>query len=557
MKKEQIQQTFKTNRFSTSRERFIASMLQEAKLPVTKRMVKALTALYSVKETGVMPGVPLASEAQDCRRDLGEYAGALLDKNGSAATYTCPRLWWKFYRDEIWRSTEYEHTHMKRSDALRSYKQAYDDHDWKGVAPYHKEGTLPYMYMFRKEKDMDNKSRKICSTVDHPLKLVSKYFTLGLYTVVKADHRTGTKFMNLMSTFQALPAFKRDYHEMKAKQTGMSKYLCYAGDIENMYNELDQEVILRSVACMLWKTSRKSRHNYHDCVSIFKSDKQANRVGRSYVEGTLQLTFKQIFQFVKYDIENSLFVLGNHVLRFARGVPQGNKGSPLYAFCFCIYQEDMFFASVYDGKLLRDGTYQFSNRNNVPASSNKRYFDDCRIVVQYERKNKASKQAAKDYISRYAKQCYHESVKIIPEPAGDGFKFLQGTFTFNPKFSARYEGKNWQHWLETGQLKVRLIQHYHSYCESYRNQRFATLVGKLHEIQNFSCPLENTWGGLLSIMPDLVFAEYPINVIVGAMKRMATKTGYAGWVTNIQQAKLAYRMVQTQSNRPSTQSNSE
>jgi hypothetical protein len=59
------------------------------------------------------------------------------------------------------------------------------------------------------------------------------------------------------------------------------------------------------------------------------------------------------------------------------------------------------------------------------------------------------------------------------------------------------------------------------------------------------------------MVPDLVFAGCPTNVIVGAMKRMASKTGHAGWVTNIQQAKLAYRMEQTQSNRPSTQPNPE
>ena len=379
---------------------------------------------------------------------------------------------------------------------------------------------------------------------------MAKYFALGLCTVVKADHRINSKFINLLSTFQALPAFLRDYSEMQAESTGTSRYLCYAGDIENMYNELDQQVIMTSIAYILWKTSRKrrgSRTFSHDCVSIFKTDKEANRVGKSYVEGTLILTFQQIYKFAEYDIHNSYFALGKHVLRFAKGVPQGNKGSPLYAFCFCIYQEDMFFASVYDGRLLRDGTYKYLNTNNAPISSNKRYFDDCRLVVQYDSNSKSSKRKAKNYIRDYAQQCYHHSVKIIPEQEGDSFQFLQGTFVFNPKFRAYYEGKNWQHWLATGKLKTHLIQNYHSYCESYRQQRFATLVGKLHEIQNFSYPNSNTWRGLLSIVPDLVSAHYPVSLIVQAMRRMAWKTGYPGWITNIHDLKLAYRKVEATS----------
>jgi site-specific DNA-cytosine methylase len=519
------------------REKFLMGLLLEEHIPVTPATLAKLGHIYNMKETEVTHSVPLASDVHNCVSALGkgQYAGALLDKNGSAVTITCPRLWWKFYKEEGWKSPDYTHTHKTHGQVLASYQLAYAQHGWKDIAPYHADGSIPYIYLFRKEKDMKLKCRKICSTVDHPLRLVSKYFALALYAVIKADHRTDSKFMNLLTTFDALPAFRRDYEDMHDPSDPDIRYLCYAGDIENMYNELDQGVIFASVAYVLWKSSRK-RRGKSDWVSICKQDRHANRVGRAYAGGFLRITFQRIFAFVQYDILCSFFILGQHILLFKKGVPQGNTGSPLYAFCFCIYQEDMFFASIYDGRLLTNSNFTFGNNHSTPPASNKRYFDDCRLVVQYRKSDPLTKATARRYIDRYAAECYHPSVKIIPEPAGKRFKFLQGTFSFHPTFSCYYEGKNWEHWALTGKLKTRLIQHYFSYCESYKRQRFATLVGKFHEIRRFSYPESNVWRGILSIIPDLVFAQYPLTIIVGALRRM-------NWHRHAQKTTLAYHMA--------------
>ena len=154
-----------------------------------------------------------------------------------------------------------------------------------------------------------------------------------------------------------------------------------------------------------------------------------------------------------------------------------------------------------------------------------------------------AKTAARQYIDRYAKECYHKSVTIIPEPAGSGFSFLQGNFVFNPKFTAFYESKNYQHWIQHGTLKTILLQQYYSYCESYSKQRFATLVGKLHEITNFSYPKSQARRGLVSILPDLATAGYPWSIIAAAMKRMARQTGYNKWYEWINPIFEAYNRV--------------
>ena len=65
----------------------------------------------------------------------------------------------------------------------------------------------------------------------------------------------------------------------------------------------------------------------------------------------------------------------------------------------------------------------------------KHHHPPSRAVVQYEKGNATSKAAAQNYIAKYAAGCYDKSVKIIPEPAGRKFYFLQGTFVYSPSVS--------------------------------------------------------------------------------------------------------------------------
>ena len=190
-----------------------------------------------------------------------------------------------------------------------------------------------------------------------------------------------------------------------------------------------------------------------------------------------------------------------------------------------LHLPDQFFRPVLQlhlGYLLVDRTLQCQNRNNTYLSSNKTHFDYCRLVVQYEAVNRDSKRAAKANIKHYSEFCYDKSVSIIPEPAGSSFKFLQGTCVFNSKFSAYYERK-------TGSISV-LSAHFAPqffstttprYCESYYTQRFATLVGKQHEIDRFSYSDSNIGRGLCSIIP--------LRVLSGAMKRIVPKNDKGTW----------------------------
>ena len=189
--------------------------------------------------------------------------------------------------------------------------------------------------------------------------------------------------------------------------------------------------------------------------------------------------------------------------------------------CYCIYQEDMFFRSIYDLTFLRRGGLgESGNPSLLPSCMIKRYFDDCRLIVAYDSRDLSTRAGAEKLIALYSKYCYSPSVKIIPEPAKNGFDFLQCRVTLTPTYSCEYVSKNWEFWKKTGEIKLQLLQSYYSYCNSLRRQRFSTIVGKFHEIRHFSYPESNIRAGVISILPDLVHAKYPPHIVCNACLRM-------------------------------------
>ena len=146
----------------TPREFFLYNALRRIDVRPTPLMLHRLVQLFEFTETGVQGGVPTRTAVRQTAQALGKdgYAGAPLDKNGSTGTISCPRLWWHYYRKEVWENDDYAHTTMTPLDAMRIYADKYISADWQSIAPFNFQGTLPYVYIFRKDKDIDLKSRR-------------------------------------------------------------------------------------------------------------------------------------------------------------------------------------------------------------------------------------------------------------------------------------------------------------------------------------------------------------------------------------------------------------
>jgi hypothetical protein len=466
--------------------------------------------------------VPTTAEALRFSSDLKDIPICPVDKNKGAAHVTCPRLWWKYYKKTIWENPDYIKTDVSPKKMYKQFRRDYRRFDWSRFGKLDRKGKLPYAYIFCKEKDLNLKTRTIVSTTCHPLKDVQKTSALALITILRSITPRDSRYAsNLFVTFDASPLIERDVKELKNVFGKHTRLLGYAGDIENMYNRLPIKEVLLGIRYCIWRAQNKLRFQ-NEFVHVHRGRPDLSRLGRRYqtddedARRTCEFSFGDLYDFCKYDLENAVFAFNGIVCRFADGIPQGGTRSPADAMAYCMYSEDMFFRSIYDLTYLRKGGLGESGRPSIlPPCMIKRYFDDCRLIVAYDVRDKQTKFKAQRLIDYYSKYCYSDSVKIIPEPADNGFNFLQCKVVLTPKYSCEYVSKNWAHWLETGSIKLQLLQSYHSYCDSLRRQRFSTIVGKFHEIRHFSFPKSNIRAGVISITPDLVNAEYPL-VVVGA-----------------------------------------
>ena len=480
--------------------------------------------------------VPTTEEAVRFSNDLKGVPVCPVDKNKGAAHVTCPRLWWDYYKKTIWENPDYIKSRMSPKKMCKKFRRDYTQHEWSRFGKFDKKSDLPYAYIFCKEKDLKLKTRTIVSTTSHPLKDVQKTSALAMITILRSITPRDSRYAsNLFVTFDASPLIERDVNELISTYGKHTRLLAYAGDIENMYNRLPLAEVLLGIRYCIWRAQRKLRFQ-NEFVYVHRGRPDLSRLGCRYETDdddrsrVHEFSFADLYEFCKYDLENAVFVFNSVVCRFKDGIPQGGTRSPADAMAYCIYSEDMFFRSIYDLTYLRKGGLGESGATSLlPPCMIKRYFDDCRLIVAYDVRDTAGKKNAQQLIDYYSKYCYSDSAKIIPEPADNGFNFLQCKITLTPKYSCEYVSKNWAHWLETGRIKLQLLQSYFSYCDSLRRQRFSTIVGKFHEIRHFSYPKSNIRAGVISITPDLVGADYPPQLVQRALYRMYEASGMSVW----------------------------
>ena len=128
------------------------------------------------------------------------------------------------------------------------------------------------------------------------------------------------------------------------------------------------------------------------------------------------------------------------------------------------------------------------------------------------------------YLDYYKHNCYSKPCELEDENDTPEFDFLQGIFVFTPSNCiARYQSKNFTHYVTYGWPKFRSMQHYFSYCNSPSATRYSSIAGKLSEIDSFSSDNDMRMLGVLSLIPDLVNLQYPVNLVTTALYRRATR----------------------------------
>ena len=219
---------------------------------------------------------------------------------------------------------------------------------------------------------------------------------------------------------------------------------------------------------------------------------------------------------------------------------------------YMIYCEYMFHSSLYDyTRVSSSGVIRYGDLTEhgvltlVPPTLRdispdcivlrvvfKRYADDCRVVVLSDRNRFGC--ITDRYINAYKHNCYIKPCELEDEHDTPSFPFLQGQFHFHRTHcDALYVAKNFPSYYTHGTARLRNIQHYLSYCASPPKLRYAAVQGKFSEVEGFSSSDSARLLGVFTLLPDLVRAQYPTNIICRALHARHQRTNNRVWVDMI------------------------
>ena len=120
-----------------------------------------------------------------------------------------------------------------------------------------------------------------------------------------------------------------------------TQFSVLCADIKNMYTELPHDEILKSIKFMLDRAKMKTRRKFVTIERRKKGDINLGKTSAVTSSTHTVLSFDEIYNICKFDIENIYFNSLGQTLHQTRGVPMGSPGSPSYAICICAYYEHL------------------------------------------------------------------------------------------------------------------------------------------------------------------------------------------------------------------------
>ena len=519
------------------------------------------------RETIYTSSVASASDVSAFTAAIGD-AGVVsyLDKNAGLGCIVCPHLFWHTLRDTFWRNPDYSRTTLTHATLLVLHLKAYTSGRWSCVGPFQPRAPPAHTpFLFGKYKS-NRKNRPVLSAFRHCLKTVYKRIALALRVCLLTVVRAGAWDANVSTTFDAPRLLVRDVNRAVSELLDYDSLLsaswihtdAYAGDVSSMFDKLPCTVVMRAVAWVLDSASAlSSRYNLRSSsrrhVTINLRDPTGHRIGISYGgEGVLTVAFPMLLNICEHYCFQTYFLFADTFFRLQLGVPQGGSLSDPLSKAFCIYCEHQWLASLFDLQrfppsgvirscdMTSTGRAYFSAACGFPLLAAddsplafailKRYADDCRAVVVYDARSPTGAAVANAFINAYRSDCYIRPCSLDDEERGRSFHFMQGYYTFFPQCAVEYVVKNALPLLTRHQRLIRSLQHYDSYGQSPSTLRYATVMGKLAEIDAISSSVHLLLRALLLQAVEFSYLGYPCSLLCRALKAKFRQTGCTFWL---------------------------
>ena len=269
---------------------------------------------------------------------------------------------------------------------------------------------------------------------------------------------------------------------------------------------------------MLDRCEKTSRRKH---VTLEKTPRGDIHLGKSGADISTHatLSFKQIYDICKFDLENVYFTSLGQTLKQTKGVPMGSPASPNMAICICAYYEHKFMQK---------------NKEHKDKMGASRYIDDLCVFFAFDKTKPNTKQLALDLIKDLKNDTYHQDMKLKDEDTTREFNFLPAKINiiskegFADEIQIKYNNKNFTPLMKSGKLKLRNLQHRDSFITS--EQAKAKIIGKLHRIQQVTNNAEYMTEATAEFIMIARTLNYQNSEIITAIKHMIKKIKSIEWV---------------------------
>jgi hypothetical protein len=529
------------------------------------RLTDGILQMEDSYPSGLVSDRDVNAFCDDINAPANQGVCSYLDKNPGLGCIVCPNLFWHTLRDAFWLNPDYEHTSFDAASLLDFHQEAHARGQWAAVAPF--EGLSPpanVPFLYGKFKS-NLKNRPVLAAFRHCLRRVYQRAALAVRVCLLCIVGDGAWDANVFTTFDAPALILRHVDRavdsaVQTSRTGCERDLgvdAYAGDVSSMFDKLPCRIVIEAVGWALDKASHLSaRYNLRTAsrqhVTINLRDPSGHRIGRSYDgEGVITLTFPIIVAICEHYCFNTFFSFAGVFFRLRLGVPQGGSLSDPLSKVFCMYCEHQWLSSLFDSSRFSEsgviracdmtphGLARFSvlagvtldPRDDTPLAYAvlKRYADDCRAICIFDRTTQPGAAVARAFIDAYRADCYADPCTLDDEERGTAFQFMQGAYTFSPRCNSVYIVKNALPLLTTGRTKLRAMQHYTSYGHAPSQLRFATVMGKLAEVDAVCSDAQWIVQAVCLLCVELSSLHYPPALVTKALYRKYQQTDRQLW----------------------------
>jgi hypothetical protein len=386
----------------------------------------------------------------------------------------------------------------------------------KKRAKYRKNGRLPYAYVLPKNKDI-SRCRPVVSYYNHPhkrlLNLCSRAVA-GMLKRIESSHcilwKTGDLLERMRENIDAL---------VNGRDDAIISVRAY--DIKNFYTCLSHDEIRKAY---FWMVSELKKCVGRRCKYVNVSNDRSEKIridSKMNVYGWHSFDFDMLFNIINMDLNNTIFSVGDVLLKQKKGVPMGSPISPVLAIMVAAYYENMFYLDCGS-----DAECRFRGM---------RYVDDILAMAVYDEKKIGDEKKMLNVLDKF-ENCYHEDLTLEKESIIDGnFVFLEGEIMMygNDKMLMRYKNVNWNYICENGKQKIRRYMHWKSYTS--RKVKSSTILGAMSRILVHSSTERNARESLVKLFMEFSMLEYPFSFIKRCvMKKMRKEGEECGlWLTMV------------------------